>query len=283
MVEPTAAVGFIGVGDIGAPMCEHLIGWPGGLYVLDRRPEAVESFVSAGATSADSVQQVAAECGVICIMVQTGDQVRSLLDGDEGILANARPGTVVVVHSTISVEEAAEFAEMAAHHDIAVLDAPVSGGAMGARQGELAVMVGGARDAFEKALPVLETFGGLIKRMGDAGAGTRTKIARNLITFASYAAVGESMRLAEASGLDIRKLAQIVLHSDALSGGPGAIMVRATTAPMEADDPLRPYFEHAVALGLKDVAFAVQMGEELGVDVSVARLTEQKLPPALGL
>lgn len=283
MVEPTAAVGFIGVGDIGAPMCEHLIGWPGGLFVLDRRPEAVERFVDAGATAADSVKQVAAECDVICIMVQTGDQVRSLLDGDEGILANAKPGTVVVVHSTISVEEAAEFAEMGAHHDVALLDAPVSGGAMGARQGELAVMVGGARDAFEKALPVLETFGGLIKRMGDAGAGTRTKIARNLITFASYAAVGEAMRLAEASGLDIRKLAQVVLHSDALSGGAGAIMVRSTAGPMEADDPLRPYFEHAVALGLKDVAFAIEMGDELGVDVSVARLTEQKLPPALGL
>lgn len=276
-------VGFIGVGDIGAPMCEQLIGWPGGLFVLDRRPEAVESFVEGGATSADSVQQVATECDVICIMVQTGDQVRSLLGGDSGILANASPGTVVVVHSTISVEQAADFAEMGARHDIAVLDAPVSGGAMGARQGELAIMVGGDRDAFERALPVLQTFGGMIKRMGDAGAGTRTKIARNLITFASYAAVGESMRLAEASGLDIHKLAQVVLHSDALSGGAGAIMVRSTAGPMEADDPLRPYFEHAAALGLKDIAFAIEMGEELGVDVSIARLTEQKLPPALGL
>jgi len=264
-------------------MCEQLIGWPGGLFVLDRRPEAVESFVEGGATSADSVQQVATECDVICIMVQTGDQVRSLLGGDSGILANASPGTVVVVHSTISVEQAADFAEMGARHDIAVLDAPVSGGAMGARQGELAIMVGGDRDAFERALPVLQTFGGMIKRMGDAGAGTRTKIARNLITFASYAAVGESMRLAEASGLDIRKLAQVVLHSDALSGGAGAIMVRSTAGPMEADDPLRPYFEHAAALGLKDIAFAIEMGEELGVDVSIARLTEQKLPPALGL
>ncbi len=281
MSEP--AVGFIGLGDIGAPMCEQLVGWPGGLHVLDKRPEATAGLVEAGATAAESVQQVAADCDVICIMVQTGDQVRSLLDGDGGILANAKSGVVVLVHSTISIDEALEFAEMGERHGVSVLDAPVSGGAMGAGTGELAIMVGGNRDAYERALPVLQTLGALIQHMGDAGAGTRTKIARNLITFASYAAVGEAMRLAEASGLDLRKLARVVQHSDALSGGPGAIMIRSTAEPMDSDDPLRQYLEHALALGMKDLGFAIAMGEELGVDVPVARLAERTLPPALGL
>jgi 3-hydroxyisobutyrate dehydrogenase len=277
------SVGFIGLGNIGAPMARRLAAWPGGLVVHDVFPAAMEKFTSRGATGAGSGAEVASQCAVICVMVQNETQVRDVLDGPEGILATALPGTVVVVHSTISAEAAVALAELAASADVELVDAPVSGGAGGAREGSLAVMVGGSDAAVARATPVLEQFAAMVQHMGPVGAGTRTKIARNLITFASYAVVGEAQRLAEAAGLDLGKLGDVVRHSDRVTGGPGAIMVRPTAAEMAQDDGLRPIFAHSETLGGKDLELAIRMGAELGVDTFFAQTALQALPAALGL
>ena len=113
-----------------------------------------------------------------------------------------------------------------------VIDAPVSGGFMGAHDGTLALMVGGSDEAVAVARPALERLGTLVAHLGPIGAGTRAKLARNLITFASYAAVGEANRLAEAAGVDLALLGEVVRHSDRVTGGPGAIMLRDTAAAM---------------------------------------------------
>ena len=279
----SGAVGFIGLGNIGAPMAKRLRKWPGGLVVFDAFPEAMEPFTSRGVTGASSGAEVASLASVICVMVQNAEQVRAVLEGPDGILAAAAPGTVVAVHSTISAEAAVELAELAATADVELVDAPVSGGAIGAHEGTLAVMVGGSEEAAERCARVFEHFAGLVEHMGPIGAGTRTKVARNLITFASFAVVGEAQRLAEAAGLDLAKLGDVVRHSDRITGGPGAIMLRPTAGEMAQDDGLRSIFGHTRTLGSKDLELAVQMADELGVDAPFARLASQTLAAALGL
>jgi 3-hydroxyisobutyrate dehydrogenase len=277
------AVGFIGLGNIGAPMARRLLDRPEGLVVFDVRAEACEPYVAKGATAAATPAELASSATVISVMVQNEDQVRDVLEGADGILSTATPGTVVAVHSTISAPGARTLAATAAEHGVDLIDAPVSGGAMGAHDGTLAIMVGGADDAVERARPVLERMGSLVSHFGPVGAGTNAKIARNLITFASFAVVGEAQRLAQASDLDLAKLGDVVRHSDRVTGGAGAVMLRTDAGRMADDDGLRPIFEHTATLGGKDLHLAVELAAEHGVDAPFAALAEQWLRAALGL
>lgn len=118
---------------------------------------------------------------------------------------------------------------------------------------------------------------------GEPGAGTRMKLARNMLTFVSYAAAAEAQRLAEACGLDLVALGKVVRHSDSFTGGAGAIMFRNTTAPMEPADPLRPLLEHTRGLGEKDLSLALALGEVVSVDLPLAQLALQRLAAGLGV
>jgi 3-hydroxyisobutyrate dehydrogenase len=276
-------VGFIGLGNIGAPMARRLRDWPGGLVVFDVRAEATAPFVERGATAAASPAEVAQRADRICVVVRDEAQVRDVLEGPGGIVSDAAPGTVVAVHSTISAEGAEALAAAAGRHGVHVVDAPVSGGAMGAHDGTLAVMAGGAEDAVERMRPVFDRFATLVHRMGPVGAGTRTKIARNLVSFVGFAAVGEAQRLAEAAGIDVAVLGEVVRHSDRVTGGAGAVMLRRDAGVLADDDGLRPVFEHTAALGGKDLELAAELGRELGVATPFAELAAQRLRSALGL
>lgn len=280
---PPSGAGFIGLGQIGAPMARQLLEWPGGLTVCDAVAAATEPFADAGALVAATPAEVAERAGVISVMVRDDAQVEEVLFGDDGICPAARPGTVVAIHSTVEAATPARLAEAAGAHGVLVVDAPVSGGAIGAHEGTLAVMVGGDPEAVEAARPVLEQLGTLVAHLGPIGAGTRAKLARNLITFASFAAVGEALRLAEVAGVDLAQLGEVVRHSDRITGGPGAIMLRRETGPLDADDGLRSIFEHTRDLGEKDLRLAIALGRELNVDVPVAQLALEELADALGV
>ena len=279
-MSDVGAVGFIGLGQIGAPMATRLAAWPGGLHVFDLRDEAMAPLVEAGATAAGSVADLGAACDVVSVMVLDDAQVRTVV-GE--LLTTASAGTVIAIHSTIRPETAEELAATAAEQGVAVFDVPVSGGFMGAHEGTLAAIVGGDAEAFARVEPVFACWATLVVHMGPAGAGTRTKLARNMMHFAAYTAAGEAQRLAEAAGLDLQKLAQIVRHSDAVTGGPGAIMVRTTTAPMAADDGLREIFEHTRTLGEKDLTLALELAAALGLDLPMARQALEDFGPSLGL
>ena len=278
-----AGVGFIGLGQMGAPMARHLIGWEGGLAVLDVRIEACEPFAAGGATVAATPAAVAARSAVNSLMVRDDAQVREVLTGDDGILAAARPGTVVAVHSTIAADTAIELAAVVAAAGVEIIDAPVSGGVIGAHAGTLAVMAGGTAAALERGRPVFERWAGLVAHLGPVGAGTRAKLARNVLHFASFTAVGEAQRLAEAAGIDPAALGEVVRHSDAVTGGPGTMMIRRTTGALDADDPLRPIFEHTRDLGEKDLDHALALADELGLDLPLATLARSRLAAALGV
>ncbi|HMY87619.1 MAG TPA: NAD(P)-dependent oxidoreductase [Microthrixaceae bacterium] len=276
-------IGFIGLGNIGAPMARRLLDRPDELVVLDVAAAATAPFAAEGATVAATPAELAARARVISIVVRDETQVAEVLDGPDGLLAAATAGTVVAVHSTISAEGAVALAERASAAGVDLVDAPISGGAMGAHEGTLAVMVGGSDDAVERARPVLERYASLVVHCGPVGQGTRMKIARNLITFASFAAVGEAQRLAQAAGLDVAALGDVVRHSDRVTGGAGAIMLRPDASVMADDDGLRPIFAHTAALGTKDLELAAELGDGLNVDTPVAELARRLLAPALGL
>jgi len=278
-----SGVGFIGLGQIGAPMATRLLAWPDGLTVYDVAPDAMAPFVDQGAHRASSPAAVAARCDVISVMVRDDEQVEQVLTGPDGILPAAVAGTVVAIHSTIEADTPARLAALAMPYGVEVVDAPVSGGFMGAHNGTLAIMVGGSDAAFAKVSEPFALMGTLVAHLGPIGAGTRAKLARNLITFASYAAVGEASRLAEAAGVDLALLGEVVRHSDAVTGGPGAIMLRATAAPLADDDGLRPIFTHTKALGEKDLRLALALAAEHGLDLPLTRDALDHLGAALGV
>ncbi len=273
-------VGFIGLGNIGKAMALRLAASELPTVVYDVVPDPVTELVAAGAKAADSVADLVSRCEVICVMVRDDDQVKDVL---EQVLGHTGDGTVVLVHSTVRPDTPAALAELAAPHGVAVLDAPVSGGPMGATEGTLAVMVGGEEVAFAKARPVLEILGSKVVLAGGVGAGTKMKLARNLLHFVSFTAATEAQRLAEAAGLDLGALGEVVRHTDAITGGPGAIMLRKTTAPLAEDDFWYGVFEHVVALGEKDLGYARDLADELGVEVPLTELASQRLASGLGL
>lgn len=280
--DAVAPVGYIGLGNMGAPMATRLLEWPGGLMVCDVRPAALEPFTSKGAT-AGSAAELAAACQVISITVLNDAQVREVLTGPDGILANAREGLVVAVHSTIADTTAVELAAECAAAGVGFVDAPVSGGAVGAAEGRLATMVGASEADFAAVKPSFELWAGLVVHAGEPGAGTRMKLARNLLHFISFTAVGEAARLAEAAGLSLTDLGNVVRHTDAITGGAGAIMYRDTAAPIPPGDPWEGIFGHVRSLGEKDLRLALELAQRLGTTLPLGELSLANLGNALGL
>jgi 3-hydroxyisobutyrate dehydrogenase len=252
------------------------------LGVHDIAEPPVAELGAAGAKTAASVGELASAVEVLSVMVRDDDQVRQVLE--EVIAADrGQSPLTVLVHSTVAPQTPAELAGTAEPHGVHVLDAPVSGGPMGAAEGTLAILVGGTPEAYAAAAPVLAAMGTKVVHAGPVGSGTSLKLARNLLHFASFTAATEAQRLAEAAGLDLKTLGDVVRHTDAITGGPGAIMHRDTTAPIEETDFWHGVFGHVAALGEKDLGFAVELADELGVEVPLARLALERLAPGLGM
>jgi 3-hydroxyisobutyrate dehydrogenase-like beta-hydroxyacid dehydrogenase len=272
-------LGYIGLGNQGAPMAKRLADWPGGLIVFDVRAEAMTPLAELGANLADSVADVA-QADVISVTVLNDAQVREVVTE---LAAHAKPGTVIAIHSTIEPGTAPELAEQMRPKGVHIVDAPVSGGAGAADKGELAVMVGADDDAYELVKPVFKKWASMVVRAGEPGAGTRMKIARNMLTFIGFTAACEASRLAEAAGIDLQKLGRVVRHSDAQSGGPGAIMARDDTKPLDSDHFLYTMFVHTRGLAEKDLGLALALGEATGVELPLAEIALRDLAAGLGV
>jgi 3-hydroxyisobutyrate dehydrogenase-like beta-hydroxyacid dehydrogenase len=277
----TPRIGFVGLGQLGGLVARHLVKWPGGLVVCDVRPEATAKFVERGSVAAATVADVIdAGASIISVMVLDDSQVTDVV---HEVLESAPADTIVAIHSTIHPETAESLAVEAEARHIWVLDAPVTGGPGGARSGTLAVMVGGPAQAVDRCRGPFDCFSDRVVHFGAVGSATRAKIARNLITFAGYVAAGEAQRLAEAAGVDLVQLGEVVRYSDTVTGGPGSIMLRATAAEVPSDDPWHDVMEHTRALGEKDLALALELADALGVSLPLTGLARQQLGFALGV
>ncbi|OBK24325.1 oxidoreductase [Mycobacterium asiaticum] len=272
-------LGYIGLGNMGTPMAKRMIEWPGGVTVYDIRTEAMTPLGDRGARLAENLADVAA-ANIISVTVLNDEQVRSVV-GD--LAPHAKPGTVIAIHSTINDTTAEELARELEPQDIHVIDAPVSGGGRAARFGQLATMVGASDEVFARVKEPFSHWAELVVHAGPPGAGTRMKLARNMLTFTSYAAVGEAWQLAEAAGLNLQDLGNVVRHTDKLTGGAGSIMFREDTKDLEPGHFLYDGFTHTRGLGEKDLSLALGLAESVSVDLPLAKLALERLAPNLGV
>jgi 3-hydroxyisobutyrate dehydrogenase len=204
-----AKIGFIGLGNMGLPMAANLVKGGHAVSGFDLFPQSVEKHKATGGHAANDIAAIAAESEIVVTMLPAGKDVREVYLGTTGIVATARPGTLLIDCSTIDVESARAVAAAAEAKGLPMIDAPVSGGVGGAQAGTLTFMVGGPEQAFMKAEPILAAMGRTIVHAGGAGAGQAAKICNNMILGISMIGVSEAFVLAEKLGLDKQKLFDI--------------------------------------------------------------------------
>jgi len=203
-------VGYIGLGLMGKSIARNILkaGFP--LVVHNRSHGAVDELVSEGAQAALSPREVAAQVDVVFTNLPDTPDVAAVALGENGILEGARPGLIYVDNSTIKPATARQIAEVLGEKGVLCLDAPVSGGDIGARQGTLAIMVGGTTEALEKVMPVFQAMGKTVTHVGDAGAGQIAKAANQIMVAAQMVALGELLIFARKAGADPQKVVEAI-------------------------------------------------------------------------
>ncbi len=204
-------IGFIGLGNMGAPMAHNLLKAGHQLSVFDLNAAAVENLVGAGALPVDSPTAIAqGNAELIITMLPAAAHVKSVYLGENGLIASSRAGVMLIDCSTIDPHSAREVAKAAAEHGNPMLDAPVSGGTGGAAAGTLTFMVGGSDADFDRAQPILAAMGKNIVHCGAAGNGQVAKVANNMLLGISMIGVAEAMALGVALGMDAKTLAGVI-------------------------------------------------------------------------
>ncbi len=262
-------LGFIGLGAMGRPMALHLIEAGHELSVYARRAEAAQPLVEAGARRLATPAEVAANSEVVFTMVTTGADVEQVALGEGGILHGAKPGTVLVDMGTIPPGTARRIAAKLAERGIEAIDAPVSGGEVGAQNATLAIMAGGKAEVLERVRPLLEKLGKTIVHVGPSGAGQVAKACNQMIMVSCIEAVAEALLLAQRSGADAEKVRL------ALSGGSaGSRVLEVFGARMTARD-----FRAGVEARLHHKDFGILLDEAvtLGAPLPVAAQVWQQL------
>jgi 2-hydroxy-3-oxopropionate reductase len=208
---PDERIGFIGLGIMGKPMAKNLLaaGYP--LTVHSRSPGPVDEVVAAGASRADGPAAVATSSDITITMLPDTNDVQDVLTGAAGVLEGAADGSLVIDMSSIDPAPTREMAETFAKRDVAMVDAPVSGGERGAIDGTLSIMIGGDADAVARAEPIFDVLGKTIVHVGPSGAGQVTKACNQLVVAATIEAVAEALLLAERSGVDPAKVREALL------------------------------------------------------------------------
>lgn len=208
----TERIGFVGLGMMGLPMAKNLVEAGYAVTVLDLNPETVEQALAFGASSTASGAEVAEQSDIIITMVPDSPDVEAAIAGPNGILEGIKPGSIVIDMSTISPETGKKMANLLEAKGANFVDAPVTGGVIGAETGSLSVLVGGNAEAFERALPVLNVLGGRVSHMGPVGSGHMTKIANQVLGAATLAGIAEAFVLAKKSGLDLQAFLDAAIH-----------------------------------------------------------------------
>jgi 3-hydroxyisobutyrate dehydrogenase len=266
-------IGFIGLGIMGQPMAANLVkaGFP--LTVFNRTRSKCEPLAALGAAVASSPQEVAAESEVVITIVSDTPDVEQVIFGEAGIWHSAKPGTTVIDMSTISPRATMQFSERLREKACTMLDAPVSGGERGAREGTLSIMVGGDREVFEKCLPVLNAMGKTIVYTGPSGNGQKTKMVNQVIGSLNLLAMVEGLRLASAAGLDLEETFR------AVSNGAAGSRLLSGLGPKILNHDFAPGF--SIKLQQKDLRLATDLITELGGDFPGAQLVFSLFSDAL--
>ena len=253
-------VGFIGLGIMGSPMAKNLLKAGYELIVYDIVKEAVDELVEAGAVPAKSSGEVARDCnGLLFTMLPNSPHVRSVILGENGVLATAREGLIIVDTSSIAPSASQEIYTAAQAKGVRYIDAPVSGGEPKAINGTLAIMAGGDEAVFEAVKDILLIVGGSAVYCGQSGSGNTTKLANQMIVALNIAAVSEAFVLAQKAGVDPEKV------FDAIKGGLAGSTVMNAKTPLMLEGNFAPGFR--IELHIKDLQNALDTAHEIGVPV----------------
>ncbi|MDQ4128664.1 MAG: 2-hydroxy-3-oxopropionate reductase [Actinomycetota bacterium] len=262
-------VGFIGLGIMGKPMAKNLIEAGHELVVYNRTQEKAEELAGDGATVAGSPREVAERSDVVITMLPDSPQVEEVLTGEAGVLEGIEEGTLIVDMSTISPVVTEELAAKVKEKGASMLDAPVSGGDVGAIEGTLSIMVGGAEEDFERARPLFEAMGKTVTHVGGSGAGQVTKAANQIVVALVIEAVSEALVLGSRGGVAPEKIL------DVLSGGLAGNKVMEVKREKMLTHSFDPGFR--IELHHKDLGIALAAGREYGVTLPVTALVDQML------
>jgi len=267
-------IGFIGLGIMGRPMALNLLkaGYP--LWVHGRRPETMQSLVGAGALPCFSVGDVAKNAEIVFVMVSDTPDVERILLGDQGLLQSMQSGQVVVDMSTISPAASRKMAHALAQKGIEMLDAPVSGGEVGAINRTLSIMVGGTEKTFDRVKPLFEVLGHNVVHIGDHGAGQVAKGCNQIVAALTIEAVGEALTFARQSGVDPAKVRQ------ALMGGFAGSKILEIHGQRMLENNFKPGF--TVQLHHKDMRIVLDAANSLGIGLPGAALVAQHLNALVG-
>jgi 3-hydroxyisobutyrate dehydrogenase len=271
-------VGFIGTGVMGSSMCRHLMTAGYSMTITTRTRSKAEALLDAGAVWADSPRAVAEQSDVVFSIVGYPADVREVILGEQGALGGLKSGGIVVDMTTSEPSLAIEIADAAKNRGIGALDAPVSGGDVGAKNATLSIMVGGEEGAFEAVLPLLQCMGKTIVLQGGPGAGQHTKMVNQILIAGALNGVCEALLYAKKAGLDPK----IVLES--VSGGAAASWQLLNLGPRILNRDFEPGFfaEHFV----KDMSIALDSARQMEVKLPglslVAKKFEEVLAAGLG-
>jgi 3-hydroxyisobutyrate dehydrogenase-like beta-hydroxyacid dehydrogenase len=268
-------IGFLGLGIMGSRMAANLAraGYP--LTVWTHTPGKAEAWASEhGATAAQTPAEVAERSDVVVSMVVDGEQVAAILLGEEGVVQSAHRGLLCVDMSTIGPADARAIGAALQEHGVGMLDAPVTGSSPRAEEGSLTIMVGGPRESFERAQPLLERMGRLIAYVGELGQGQMLKLINNSLGAANAAAVAEALVLARATGVDLDALVEVT------SAGSGAsAQLTMKSGPMREHDFATMF---KTAHMLKDVRLCLEEAQKAGVPFPSAGHARDVLAATMG-
>ncbi|EME68974.1 3-hydroxyisobutyrate dehydrogenase [Paramagnetospirillum caucaseum] len=261
-----ASIGFIGLGNMGAPMMRNLIKAGHAVAAFDLSEAALKAAAEAGATACNTAVDAARGAEVVVSMLPAGAHVTSVMLGEDGLFAAAPKGTLFIDSSTIDVATARLLSDAAATAGHALIDAPVSGGVGGAEAGTLTFMVGGADAAFARAEPILAAMGKTIVHAGGPGNGQAAKICNNMLLGISMIGTCEAFALAEKLGLDAQKLFDIASKSS------GQCWSMTSYCPVPGPVPASPANREykagfAAAMMLKDLKLAVEAAQVAGATI----------------
>lgn len=263
-------IGFIGLGIMGGPMAQNLMEAGYDLMLYNRTIEKAEELAKEGtAEVADSPKEVAENSDIVITMLPDSPQVEEVLTGEDGVLEGIKEGSLIVDMSTISPVVTRELAKEVGKRRASMLDAPVSGGDVGAQQGALSIMAGGSEEDFERTRPVFEVLGDTITHVGEIGAGQTAKAANQIVVALTIEAVSEALVLSSKAGVAPEKILE------ALSGGLAGSNVMEAKQEKFLSHDFDPGFK--VELHHKDLGIALATGREYGVSLPVTAVVDQML------
>lgn len=269
-------IGFIGLGNMGGGMAANVLRAGYDLTVHDLRREAATPLLESGASWADTPAEVAATSDVVLTSLPGPREVEAIALGESGVLEGSTSGKVYIDLSTSSPTLIRSIAEDFAAKGVSVLDAPVSGGPVGARTGRLAVMVGGDREVYERVKPALDAIGDKVSYIGPIGSGSIAKLMHNCIGYGLQTIVAECLTLGVKAGVDPEPLFEAISNGSVGRGSSFANTYPNTFLAGNFDPP-----SFALTLAHKDVSLALELGREYGVPMSVGNIAHQELTAAL--